>query len=95
MWPGIERPPALADTIAGPTGHEREAALEALSGFLAALAARELKDERLLYPAVARALGGSDPTGAMSRGHTEIAELAQRIEAFIAECGPTKKSRNP
>ncbi|MEU8120435.1 heavy metal translocating P-type ATPase [Spirillospora sp. NPDC049024] len=85
LWPRIERLPALADAAAGPAGRERDTAAEALSGFLSDLAAHERKDERLLYPAVARVLGGSDPTGAMSRGHTEIAELARRVGALLEE----------
>lgn len=43
----------------------------------------ERDDENLLYPRVARALGGTDPTATMSRGHAEIAALAQRIEAHV------------
>ncbi|WP_433229789.1 heavy metal translocating P-type ATPase [Actinomadura formosensis] len=85
LRPRIERLPTLADTIAVSGGRERDTALDTLSGFLADLAEHERKDERLLYPAVARALGGADPTGAMSRGHTEIAELTRRLGALIAE----------
>ncbi|WP_245666879.1 heavy metal translocating P-type ATPase [Actinomadura latina] len=85
LWPRIERLPVLADTIGASGGRERDAALDALTGFLTDLAEHERKDERLLYPAVARALGGADPTGAMSRGHTEIAELTRRIGALTAE----------
>jgi iron-sulfur cluster repair protein YtfE (RIC family) len=85
LWPRIDRLPVLADTIATSGDRERDAALDALTGFLTDLAEHERKDESLLYPAVAQALGGADPTGAMSRGHTEIAELTRRIGALIAE----------
>ncbi|TMR04233.1 cadmium-translocating P-type ATPase [Actinomadura soli] len=85
LWPRIERLPALADAITASPGRERDAAIDTLTGFLTDLATHERKDERLLYPAVARALGGSDPTGPMSRGHTEIAELTRRIGALITE----------
>ncbi|MFD0899164.1 heavy metal translocating P-type ATPase [Actinomadura sediminis] len=85
LWPRIERLPALADAITASAGRERDAAIGTLTGFLTDLATHERKDERLLYPAVARALGGCDPTGPMSRGHTEIAELARRIGALTAE----------
>ncbi|TYB41252.1 heavy metal translocating P-type ATPase [Actinomadura chibensis] len=87
LWPRIERLPALADEIAAPPGRERDAAVAALTGFLSDLTDHERKDERLLYPAVARAVGGSDPTDPMSRGHAEIAELTRRIEALLAELG--------
>lgn len=85
LWPRIDRLPVLADTIAASEGRERDDAFDALTGFLTDLAEHERKDERLLYPAVAKALGGADPTGAMSRGHTEIAELTRRIGALITE----------
>ncbi|MFF5211117.1 hypothetical protein [Streptosporangium sp. NPDC000396] len=42
------------------------------------LAAYERDDERVLHPEVARVLGGTDPTGTMSRAHTEIANLRRR-----------------
>ncbi|MGI5415180.1 heavy metal translocating P-type ATPase [Actinomadura luteofluorescens] len=95
LWPRIERLPALAEAAAGPAGQDRDAAMDALSGFLADLEAHERKDERLLYPAVARVLGGSDPTGAMSRGHTEIAELARRIGALTAELRAAPEAPEP
>ncbi|MFS2293378.1 MAG: hemerythrin domain-containing protein, partial [Actinomadura sp.] len=98
LWPRIERLPELAAVISGDGarggpgdgargggGREREAAMAALSEFLTELAEHERKDERLLYPAVARAVGGTDPTAAMSRGHTEIALLTRRIRGLLAE----------
>ena len=94
LWPRIERLPELAAVISGhgargraraDGAQRREAAMDTLSEFLTDLAEHERKDERLLYPAVARALGGTDPTGAMSRGHTEIARLTRRVRALLAE----------
>ncbi|MFC5748279.1 heavy metal translocating P-type ATPase [Actinomadura rugatobispora] len=94
LWPRIERLPALADAVCAPgrapaERERRHAAVEELTGFLTDLAAHERKDERLLYPAVARALGGADPTGAMSRGHAEIANLARRITLYTTELTAT------
>ncbi|MFF5264724.1 heavy metal translocating P-type ATPase [Actinomadura viridis] len=85
LWPRIERLPAIADTLAGPPSDRRRAALGELSGFLSDLAEHERKDEQRLYPAVARALGGADPTGTMSRAHAEIADLTRRIGLLSAE----------
>ncbi|MFC4053153.1 heavy metal translocating P-type ATPase [Actinomadura syzygii] len=85
LWPRIERLPALAGAVTGSPGRERDAAADSLTDFLADLTAHERTDERLLYPAVARALGGVDPTGPMSRGHTEIAELTRRVGALLTE----------
>lgn len=49
------------------------------------LVPHERDDENLLYPAVARALGGTDPTATMSREHAEIIELIRRLTALSAE----------
>ncbi|MFC4907088.1 heavy metal translocating P-type ATPase [Actinomadura gamaensis] len=85
LWPRIERLPALADALTGPDPDVRRSAGTELAGFLRDLAEHERRDERLLYPAVAAALGGTDPTGAMSRAHTEIADLSRRIGLLRAE----------
>ncbi|MFG2006825.1 heavy metal translocating P-type ATPase [Spirillospora sp. NPDC048911] len=85
LRPRIQRLPQLADVMAGAPGDGRRRAIGELTSFLDDLAAHERKDEALLYPAVARALGGSDPTGAMSRGHAEITELSRRIRLLTGE----------
>ena len=43
----------------------------------------EKAEEEQLYPAIARIIGGSDPTGPMSRAHVEIAHLIRRIGALL------------
>ena len=48
----------------------------------------ELAEDRALYPAVARALGGNDPTGAMSRGHIEIGHQIHRLGRLLDEVPP-------
>ena len=45
----------------------------------------EQAEDSALYPAVARALGGTDPTGAMSRGHVEIAHQVNRLGRLLDE----------
>ncbi|MFB4298501.1 heavy metal translocating P-type ATPase [Actinomadura sp. NTSP31] len=85
LRPRIDRLPALAERITGPDPRERDAAAGTVTGLLEDIADHEHRDEKLFYPAVARALGGSDPTGVMSRGHTEIADLARRVDLLIAE----------
>ncbi|MFC5184909.1 heavy metal translocating P-type ATPase [Actinomadura harenae] len=85
LWPRIDALPALADALTGPDAAAREAADAELTSFLHDLAEHEGRDERLLYPAVASALGGSDPTGAMSRAHAEIADLSRRIDLLRKE----------
>jgi iron-sulfur cluster repair protein YtfE (RIC family) len=84
LWPRIVWLPNLAEQLTQLGPSPRRAALDELGRFLDDLAAHEDKDERLLYPVVARVLGGSDPTGAMSRGHAEILELTRRTR-LLAE----------
>jgi hypothetical protein len=48
----------------------------------------ELAEETELYPALARVLGGEDPTGVMSRGHAEIEHLVGRLGRLLAALGP-------
>lgn len=63
--------------------------VEAAHRFLAdELWPHERAEDRALYPAVARALGGSDPTGAMSRGHIEIGHQIHRLGRLIDEVPP-------
>jgi Hemerythrin HHE cation binding domain len=42
----------------------------------------------LLYPVVAEALGGEDPTGAMSRAHGEIADQIRRLGRAVDAVAP-------
>ncbi len=43
----------------------------------------EQAEDTELYPALARVLGGADPTGTMSRGHAEILHLSQRLGRLL------------
>jgi heavy metal translocating P-type ATPase len=45
----------------------------------------ERAEEELLTPVVARALGGLDPTGAMSRSHAEIEHQVGRLQRMLAD----------
>ena len=47
----------------------------------------ENAEEADLYPALNRLLGGTDPTGAMSRAHAEIAYQISRLGRLIADIG--------
>jgi heavy metal translocating P-type ATPase len=47
----------------------------------------ELAEDAQLYPVLARALGGTDPTGTMSRAHLEIAHQARRLGRLLDEMG--------
>ncbi|NDL59663.1 heavy metal translocating P-type ATPase [Phytoactinopolyspora mesophila] len=86
LEPGIAALPQLADQLHRMDGDELGVRLRQLSAFLTEeLLPHERADEKLLYPEVARALGGSDPTATMSRQHTEITELAGRISELSDE----------
>jgi heavy metal translocating P-type ATPase len=47
----------------------------------------ETAEEEILYPALGRFLGGSDPMGTMSRAHVEIAHQIRRLGQLLAEIG--------
>ena len=72
--PGLRRLRQLADQLDFLPLTKARAELEAVRAFLVdeVLPHNEAEDATL-YPAVARLIGGHDPTGPMSREHTEIA----------------------
>jgi heavy metal translocating P-type ATPase len=47
----------------------------------------EEAEERVLYPVLERALGGSEPTAPMSRAHAEIAHQIRRLGHLIDDIG--------
>jgi len=47
----------------------------------------ELAEERELYPALDRILGGSEPTATMSRAHAEISHQIRRLGQLIEDIG--------
>lgn len=47
----------------------------------------EEAEERILYPALGRFFGGSDPMGTMSRAHIEIAHRIHRLVQLLDEVG--------
>jgi soluble P-type ATPase len=49
----------------------------------------EQAEDTTLYPALARILGGNDPTATMSRAHVEISHLIRRIGRVLDDIGPT------
>ena len=49
------------------------------------LVPHEEAEDRALYPAVAAAIGGVDPTGTMSRSHVEIIHLVRRLGRLLDE----------
>jgi hypothetical protein len=78
LRPSLENIRAVADALsATPEALER---LREVHGFLVqTLLPHERGEETRLYPAVARALGGTETTTTMSRGHAEIERLVRRL----------------
>jgi heavy metal translocating P-type ATPase len=54
----------------------------------------EREEDRLLYPVVAQALGGRDPTGTMSRAHAEIAKLISQMGLVLTRIGDDRPSQS-
>jgi heavy metal translocating P-type ATPase len=48
----------------------------------------EQAEQEVLYPALDRLLGGSDPTGPMSRAHVEITHQIRRLGQLLDDIGP-------
>jgi heavy metal translocating P-type ATPase len=84
LRPGIAELARAADGL--DTLPDRDARLADLTRFLNdELLPHERADERLLYPAIAGTLGGTDPTATMSREHVEITELVRRVTLLTGE----------
>ncbi len=84
--PVVEQVRTVADSLTADDGD-----LTTARNLLARLENETLPHERaeqeLLYPAVALALGGSDPTGALSRSHAEIEHQVGRFRRLLTELG--------
>ena len=53
----------------------------------------EEAEEQMLYPALGRFLGGSDPMATMSRAHIEITHQIRRLGQLLADIGPRGDGR--
>ena len=51
------------------------------------VAPHESDEQRMLYPALDRMLGGTDPTATMSRAHAEIARQIRRLTQLLDDIG--------
>jgi len=88
LRPGVEDLQATADALDTlPPGEALVRAHAALDFLRERIIPHERIEEEQLYPLVARALGGDDPTGAMSRTHAEIAHQTHRLGRLLEEIG--------
>ncbi len=87
--PVVEQVRSVADAMS-----DDERGLEPARALLALLQNETIPHERaeedLLYPAVGRALGGADPTGALSRSHAEIEHQIGRFARLLEELEGTE-----
>jgi len=89
LRPELARIRAVADALDPSQPTESLAMLRAIHLFLTEeLGPHEQDEDTTLYPVLARALGGKDPTGTMSRAHVEIAHLIRRIGRVLDDIGP-------
>jgi len=80
LKPSLERIRSIADGLDDDHPQRGVAEVRQLHRWLVDdLLPHEIAEEQQLYPAMAEVLGGSDPTGAMSRAHTEILHLVRRL----------------
>jgi soluble P-type ATPase len=71
-----------------PAAAARQELEEAARFLIEELLPHERGEDEAMYPAVARLLGGTDPTGAMSRAHLEIAHLVGSFQRLVADLAP-------
>ncbi|MFB9176557.1 hemerythrin domain-containing protein [Dactylosporangium sucinum] len=84
--PLVERIRAVADDLSV-TGGDLEPVRELLDRLETDLLPHERAEEAQLLPIVARALGGPDPVGALSRTHAEIEHQIRRLRRTLPETG--------
>ncbi|WP_432841237.1 heavy metal translocating P-type ATPase [Dactylosporangium sp. CA-092794] len=84
--PLVERIRAVADDLSA-TGGDLGPVRELLDHLESDLLPHERAEERQLLPIVARALGGPDPTGALSRTHAEIEHQIRRLRRAVPDTG--------
>ena len=89
LRPGLRRLRQLADQLDFLPVSRARAELEAVRIFLMdELLPHNDAENTTLYPAVAKLIGGNNPTGPMSREHTEIAHLANLYARTLNDLPP-------
>ena len=90
LRPDLDQLRRTADQIGTVPTAELLEALQTVHRFLVDdLLPHEQAEDAQLYPVFDRILGGSDPTGTMSRAHVEIAHHIRRIGHLIEDLDPT------
>jgi heavy metal translocating P-type ATPase len=93
LQPGIKRIRRIADQLDLLPPAEARRELAGLHRFLAGeVMPHEQAEDATVYPAVAKLIGGEDPTAVMSRAHLEISHLVTVLGRYLedmVEGGPT------
>jgi heavy metal translocating P-type ATPase len=88
LRPDIDLLRVAADRLgATPTADALDLVRRAHELLVTEIEPHEKAEDRQLYPLIAEALGGTDPTGTMSRTHAEISRLTVRIGAILDRVG--------
>jgi heavy metal translocating P-type ATPase len=89
LRPDVARIRTVADMLDPTRPAESLAMVREIRRFLVEeLDPHEQSEDATLYPIVARALGGKDPTATMSRAHVEIAHLIRRLSRVVDDIEP-------
>jgi heavy metal translocating P-type ATPase len=89
LRPDLDRLRVAADQIGVLAPNRALAAIREAHDFLVEdLLPHEQAEDAVLYPVFAKVLGGTDPTGTMSRAHVEIAHLVHRLGRLLDETDP-------
>lgn len=90
LRPDIGRIRAVADALGTIPPRDALTQVRAVHRFLVEeIAPHEEAEDKLLYPVLARVLGGDDPTVTMSRGHVEIAHQIRRLGRVLDDVDPS------
>jgi heavy metal translocating P-type ATPase len=89
LMPGIRRIRHIADRLELLPSETAREELERVHRFLAgSLLPHEQAEDVTVYPAVARIIGGEDPTATMSRTHLEIAHMIKVFGGYLHDLPP-------
>lgn len=89
LRPDLDQLRTVADDLGSLAVDQGIAEVRRVQRFLVEdLLPHEEAEDRALYPAVAAVLGGTDPTGAMSRTHVEIGHHIRRLGRLLDQIPP-------
>ena len=95
MLPEVDRLRSIADRMDALDSYRLDKELRAVRSFLEEVVLpHEKEEDAVLYPIVARLIGGRDPTATMSREHLEIRHLVRLFGSIVddlSEGGPDEE----